>query len=264
MSDDNRGGAVPPVPEVAALELHGVTRSFGGLVAVADVTLRVPRRERRAIIGPNGAGKTTLFRLISGEMAVTRGRITLFGEDVTDLPAHRRVGRGLGRTYQVTNVFPNLSVEDNVVLAAMGLSKTKFQPLLPVPRRGPQHEQVEEVLHQVGLHARAREHVARLSHGEQRQLELALALVSRPRVLLLDEPAAGLSAAERVQMAALVRGLPAELTLVIIEHDMDLVMHLVDRVSCLHNGRVIADESPATIRDNQTVQEIYLGVGEHA
>jgi branched-chain amino acid transport system ATP-binding protein len=264
VSDDNRGGAVPPVPEVAALELHGVTRSFGGLVAVADVTLRVPRRERRAIIGPNGAGKTTLFRLISGEMAVTRGRITLFGEDVTDLPAHRRVGRGLGRTYQVTNVFPNLSVEDNVVLAAMGLSKTKFQPLLPVPRRGPQHEQVEEVLHQVGLHARAREHVARLSHGEQRQLELALALVSRPRVLLLDEPAAGLASAERARMAELVRGLPPELTLVIIEHDMDLVMHLVDRVSCLHNGRIVAEETPSTIRHNRTVQEIYLGTSAHA
>ena len=242
-----------------ALELDGVTRAFGGLVAVADVTLRVPWRERRAIIGPNGAGKTTLFRLISGEMAVTQGRIKLFGQDVTRLPAHQRVGRGLGRTYQVTNVFPNLSVEDNVVLAAMGLSLAKFQPLLPVPRRGPQRERVDEALEQVGLRERAREHVARLSHGEQRQLELALALVSRPRVLLLDEPAAGLSSAERTRMAALVRNLPLELTLVIIEHDMDLVMNLVDRVSCLHNGRIVAEETPSTIRQNQMVQEIYLG-----
>jgi branched-chain amino acid transport system ATP-binding protein len=254
---DRAGASGPLAP--AALELEGVTRAFGGLVAVADVTLRVPQRERRAIIGPNGAGKTTLFRLISGEMAVTRGRIKLFGDDVTGLPAHQRVGRGLGRTYQVTNVFPNLSVEDNVVLAAMGLSKTKFQPLLPVPRRGSQGERVREVLEQVGLRDRARDAVARLSHGEQRQLELALALVSRPRVLLLDEPAAGLSSAERARMAELVRGLPAELTLVIIEHDMDLVMNLVDRVSCLHNGRIVAEETPATIRQNKIVQEIYLG-----
>jgi branched-chain amino acid transport system ATP-binding protein len=247
-----------------ALELEGVTRAFGGLLAVSDVTLRVPLRERRAIIGPNGAGKTTLFRLISGEMTVARGRIKLFGEDVTDLPAHARVGHGLGRTYQVTNVFRNLSVEDNVMLAALGLSTTKFQPLLPVPRRGHHQERVKEALHQVGLEQRAREQVARLSHGEQRQLELALALVGRPRVLLLDEPAAGLSSAERARMAELVRGLPSELTLVIIEHDMDLVMNLVDRVTCLHNGRIVAEETPATIRQNPTVQEIYLGTPANA
>ena len=243
-----------------ALELDGVTRSFGGLQAVCDVTLRVPQRERRAIIGPNGAGKTTLFRLISGEMSVTSGRIKLFGEDITRLPAHRRVGRGLGRTYQVTNVFPHLTVEENMTLAAIGLSKTKFQPLFPVPRRGAQRDHVEQVLVQVGLQHRAREQVAHLSHGEQRQLELALALVGQTRVLLLDEPAAGLSSAERARMADLVRSLPPQLTLVIIEHDMDLVMNLVDRVSCLHNGRIIAEETPAAIRQNQMVQEIYLGV----
>jgi branched-chain amino acid transport system ATP-binding protein len=243
----------------AALELEGVTRSFGGLVAVADVTLRVPQRERRAIIGPNGAGKTTLFRLISGEMPLTRGRIKLFGEDITHLPAHARVGRGLGRTHQITNVFPALSVEDNVMLAALGLSKARFQPLLPVPRRGATGEQVEHALSDVGLQDRAREQVAHLSHGEQRQLELALALVGRPCVLLWDEPAAGLSAVERARMADLVRSLPADLTLVIIEHDMDLVMNLVDRVTCLHNGRVVAEEAPATIRQNEIVQAIYLG-----
>jgi branched-chain amino acid transport system ATP-binding protein len=243
----------------AALELEGATRSFGGLVALSDVTLCVARRERRAIIGPNGAGKTTLFRLISGEMPVTSGRIKLLGEDVTGLPAHRRVGRGLGRTYQVTNVFPRLTVEENVTLAAMGVSKTKFQPLLPLARRGRRQERVEQALVQVGLQHRPREQVARLSHGEQRQLELALALVGQPQVLLLDEPAAGLSSAERARMAELVRRLPPELTLVIIEHDMDLVMNLVDRVSCLHNGRIVADETPATIRNNQIVQRIYLG-----
>ena len=217
-------------------------------------------RERRAIIGPNGAGKTTLFRLISGEHALTRGRIRLFGEDITRLPVHARVSRGLGRTYQITNVFPALSVEDNVMLAALGLSRRKFQPLLPVRRRGSDYERVERALADVGLAERAREPVRRLSHGEQRQLELALALVGQPRVLLLDEPAAGLSSLERRRMAELIRALPRELTLVIIEHDMDLVLNLVDRVTCLHNGQVVAEETPATIRQNERVQAIYLGL----
>jgi branched-chain amino acid transport system ATP-binding protein len=192
-------------------------------------------------------------------MPVTRGRITLFGEDITSLPSHARVGRGLGRTYQITNVFPRLSVEDNVMLATLGVSSEKFQPVFAVPRRGEKRDRVDQALRNVGLQDRARHEVARLSHGEQRQLELALALASQPRVLLLDEPAAGLSAIERARMADLVRGLPEDLTLVIIEHDMDLVMNLVDRVTCLHNGRIVAEETPATIRHNEVVQAIYLG-----
>jgi branched-chain amino acid transport system ATP-binding protein len=245
----------------AALELDGVTKAFGGLVAVADVSLRVGARERRALIGPNGAGKTTLFHLVSGELPVARGHIRLFGEDVTTLPPHVRVGRGLGRTYQITNIFPALSVWENVVLAAMGLTGSKFQLLRPLPRRGPLHERAERALLDVDLQDKAPVQARQLSHGEQRQLEVALALAGQPRVLLLDEPAAGLSAAERARMAELVRRLPAELTLVVIEHDMDLVLTLVDHVTCLHNGQVIADEPVATIRHNQRVQEIYLGVG---
>jgi branched-chain amino acid transport system ATP-binding protein len=245
----------------AALELDGVTKAFGGLVAVADVSLRVGARERRALIGPNGAGKTTLFHLVSGELPVTRGGIRLFGEDVTTLPPHVRVGRGLGRTYQITNIFPALSVWENVALAAMGLTGSKFQLLRPLPRRGPLHERAERALLDVDLQDKAPVQARQLSHGEQRQLEVALALAGQPRVLLLDEPAAGLSAAERARMAELVRRLPAELTLVVIEHDMDLVLTLVDHVTCLHNGQVIADEPVATIRHNQRVQEIYLGVG---
>ncbi len=247
--------------QAVALELDGVTKAFGGLVAVSGVTLRVPARERRAVIGPNGAGKTTLFHLLSGELPVTRGRIRLFGEDVTALSPPQRVGRGLRRTYQITNVFPALSVEENVFLAAMGLAPTKFELLRPRPRRGPLRERVERALAQVGLQDKPEVPARELSHGEQRQLELALALVGSPRVLLLDEPAAGLSAAERARMAELVRGLPTDLTLVIIEHDMDLVLNLVERVTCLHNGRVIAEESPQTIRHNETVQQVYLGAG---
>jgi branched-chain amino acid transport system ATP-binding protein len=250
-----------PLPPSPALELDGVTRAFGGLVAVADVTLRIAMRERRAIIGPNGAGKTTLFNLISGELPVTRGRIRLFGDDVTALPPHMRVGRGLGRTYQVTNIFPALSVQENVLLAAIGLAKTKFSFLSRAPSRGPLRERVEQALLDVGLQEKLHVQARELSHGEQRQLELALALAGRPRVLLLDEPAAGLSAAERALMADLIRNLPAELTLVVIEHDMDLALNLMEHVTCLHNGRVIADEPAATIARNQTVQDVYLGVG---
>jgi branched-chain amino acid transport system ATP-binding protein len=244
-----------------ALELEAVSRDYGGVQAVADVSLEVLERERRAVIGPNGAGKTTLFRLISGEVPVSKGHIRLFGEDVTHVAAHRRVGRGLGRTYQITNIFPALSVEDNVMLAALGLTQKKLMPLWPLPRKGPDRDRVDKALADVGLVDRARLPVRQLSHGEQRQLELALALAGRPRVLLLDEPAAGLSAAERARMAELVSGLPRELTIVLIEHDMDLVLHLVERVTCLHNGRIVADESPSTLRDNRTVQEIYLGAG---
>jgi branched-chain amino acid transport system ATP-binding protein len=245
----------------AALELDGVTKAFGGLVAVSDVHLRVAARERRGLIGPNGAGKTTLFQLVSGELPVTRGRVRLFGEDVTTLPPHRRIGRGLGRTYQITNVFPALSVGENVMLAAMGPTPSKFQLLWPLPRRGALRERAARALEDVDLQDKAHVPVRELSHGEQRQLEVALALAGQPRVLLLDEPAAGLSAAERARMVTLVRRLPADLTLVIIEHDMDLVLNLVDHVTCLHNGQVIADEPVATIRHNQRVQEIYLGVG---
>jgi branched-chain amino acid transport system ATP-binding protein len=188
----------------------------------------------------------------------------LFGQDITHLPSHARARRRLGRTYQITNVFPALCVEDNVLLAALGTSRPwmKLQPLRTVPRRGPLRDRVERALLDVGLQDRAAAVVRELSHGEQRQLELALALAGEPRVLMLDEPAAGLSAAERVRMSELIRGLSPELTLVIIEHDMDLVLNLVDRVTCLHNGRVVAEATPASIRQDATIQSIYLGVGQ--
>ena len=247
--------------EVGALRLEGVTKDFGGLRAVDRVTLRVAPGERRAIIGPNGAGKTTLFNLITGELPVTEGRIYLFGHDITELPPHRRIALGLGRTYQITNIFPRLSVEKNVLLAAQGLSSVKFAPFQPLPERGDIRERVERALEAVGLqHARstpARE----LSHGEQRQLELALALAGSPKVLLLDEPAAGLASAERAMMARLIQSLPRTLTIVLIEHDMDLALGLVDKVTVLHFGQVLAEDVPERIRQNATVQEVYLGVG---
>ncbi len=247
-------------PEGAALELESVTKAFGGLTAVSDVTLRVERSERRALIGPNGAGKTTLFYLITGELSVTRGRIRLFGEDLSRDPPHRRIARGLGRTYQVTNLFPALIVEDNVRLAALGLDGRKYSLLRSVPRRGELQDRVTQALARVGLLDKARIPARELSHGEQRQLELALAIVASPRLLLLDEPAAGLSAAERGRMTTLIRELPRDVTLVLVEHDMDLALGAVDRVTCLHHGKVIAEGSPAEIRADRRVQDVYLGV----
>lgn len=245
----------------AALVLENVTKNFGALRAVNDVSIRVEPGERRAIIGPNGAGKTTLFNLITGELPVTAGHISLFGQDITGMPPHRRIAVGLGRTYQITNVFPKLTVEENILLAAQGLSSKKFVLHRNVSRDGKIWDNAVEALEELEL-THVREALAgELSHGEQRQLELALALAGNPKVLLLDEPAAGLSAGERTLMANLVRGLPDDLTVVLIEHDMDLALGLVDRVTCLHFGEVIAEDTPERIRENEMVQEVYLGAG---
>jgi branched-chain amino acid transport system ATP-binding protein len=242
-----------------ALTLENVSKDFGGLRAVDRVNLRVPVGERRAIIGPNGAGKTTVFNLISGELPLTGGHIFLFDHDVTAMPPHRRVGLRLGRTYQITNVFQGLSVEENVLLAAQGLSNTKFAVYRSLPGGGPIREKVTSALQATDLSDKAHLPANKLSYGEQRQLELALALATDPRVLMLDEPAAGLSAVERTRIAALIRSLPKTLTIVLIEHDMDLALGLVDMVTCLHFGKVIAEGTPDSIRANATVQEIYLG-----
>ncbi len=243
-----------------AVELDRVTKAFGGLVAVADVTLDVAARERLAVIGPNGAGKTTLFHLISGELRASSGTIHLFGQEVTGLAPHRRVALGLRRTYQITNLFPALSVEQNLLLGFYGLTTSKFDVVRPVPTRGRLVEAARAALAHVGLEGRARVPARELSHGEQRQLELALALACEPKLLLLDEPGAGLSAAERAAVGAIIRIIPPEVTLILIEHDMDLALSLVDRVVCLHNGRVIARGTPDEIRRNDAVQEVYLGV----
>jgi branched-chain amino acid transport system ATP-binding protein len=245
----------------AALELAGVTKAFGGLLAVQDVTMSVRERERQAVIGPNGAGKTTLFNLITGQLPVTSGRISLFDDDVTRIPVHKRVARGMARTFQITNLFPALSVGDNVMLAAQGLSPIKFSMLKPVAGRGELAERVDQALKAVGLQEKGGMPARELSHGEQRQLEIALALVSRPKLLLLDEPAAGLSAGERRTMTELIRNLPDDLTLILIEHDMDLALGLVNWVTVLQDGRVIAADHPDAIRRNETVQEVYLGAG---
>lgn len=245
--------------EEAALVLDGVTRRFGGLLALDGVTVVVPRGGRLAIIGPNGAGKTTLFRLISGEISVTDGFISIFGEDVSRVGERGRARRGVARTFQVSNLFPALSVIDNVRIAAQAQSRRPPRFWWPTHRADPDGEQALGMLERVGLDQRATDRVADLSHGEQRQLEIAMALIVRPRLLLLDEPAAGLSAAERRVLRRLLEQLPVELSLVLIEHDMSLALELTDHVLCLDNGLPLAYGTPNEIRANPAVQAVYLG-----
>jgi branched-chain amino acid transport system ATP-binding protein len=242
-----------------ALRLDGVLKTFGGLRAVDGVSLSVGPGERRALIGPNGAGKTTLFNLIAGVFPVTSGAIRLFGEDVTSAPPHRRAARGLARTFQITNLFPGLTVLENCILAVQALTPVKFSMLRPVSAYAALRERARAVLAAVGLDGVAAARVATLSHGEPRQLEIALALAGKPRLLLLDEPTAGLSPAESRLMADLLGGLDPAITVLMIEHDMDIALALATRVTVLHYGRVIADGTRDEVRADPQVREIYLG-----
>jgi branched-chain amino acid transport system ATP-binding protein len=246
-------------PNGPVLRLEGVVRRYGGLVAVDGVSLSLGPRRRLAVIGPNGAGKTTLFRLIAGDVAPSEGRVHLFGRDVTRMPAHRRARLGLSRTFQVTNLFGGLSVLDNVRLAVQARGSGRWRFLAPIRRGDQVGAAAREALERVGIVSRADDRVADLSHGEQRQLEVAMALATGPRLLLLDEPAAGLSAGERARLRELLESLPRELPLLLIEHDMRLALSLADEVLCLHNGRQIAHGPPGEVRDDATVQAVYLG-----
>jgi branched-chain amino acid transport system ATP-binding protein len=241
------------------LELEGICRRFAGLDAIKDVSLSIPAGTRRAIIGPNGAGKTTLFNVITGEIGPTSGRLRLFGQDVTRLPPHARAAMGLGRTFQITNLFGSLTVEDNVLLAAQGLSPSKYAMIRPLSRDAAVKDRARALLEPAGLWAKRNVEVRALSYGEQRQLEVLLALAGRPRLLLLDEPAAGLSPGERPEMARFIKGLDPQLTILLIEHDMDVAFEIVETITVLHFGCVVAQGSKEEVRANPSVQEIYLG-----
>lgn len=242
-----------PILHVDDLSVH-----FGGVKGVDSVSLRVERGERWAIIGPNGAGKTTLFRAISGEVQPTKGRVHLFGADMSHASPYKKAQKGLGRTYQITNLFQALTVEENLAIAAQARSLTRFIAWRPLRIKTWLDDRISEVLQQVGLVGRRYQVVAELSHGEQRQLEIAMALAGGPELLLLDEPGAGLSAAERRIMRKLISSLPRDLSIVLIEHDMSIALELVDRVLVLDNGRPIAEGDPEAIRMNQYVQDVYL------
>jgi branched-chain amino acid transport system ATP-binding protein len=226
---------------------------------VDGVELAVRPGERRALIGPNGAGKTTLFNLIAGALPVSSGRITLFGSDVTGMAPHRRAALGLARTFQISNLFPTLTVLDNALLATQALSPVKLAMHRRLRGYADLHARAEQTLAAVGLAERAASTVRNLSHGEQRQLEIGLALAGRPKLLLLDEPTAGLSPAESASMATLVDGLDPAITVLIIEHDMDIALQIARHVTVLHYGRVIASGTRDEVRASPLVQEIYLG-----
>lgn len=243
----------------AWLELRAVSKQFGGLHAVEGVNLRLGPGERKGILGPNGAGKTTLFNLITGVLPVTSGEILLFGQNITDWPVHRRVALGMARTYQVTSLFPRLSVLDNVILAVQGLRKMKMVMLRPLSHYTEVFDKAERLLRQANFWEIRDQEVRNLSHGEQRQLEIVLGLACDPKVFLLDEPSAGLATGESHEMARFLNSLDPEIAILIIEHDLDVLFEVVSCISVLHYGELLAEGSNEEIRNNPQVQEIYLG-----
>ena len=243
-----------------ALAVNGLSKRFGGVDAVVDVSLAVETGERRVLIGPNGAGKTTLFHTIAGTQLPSSGTVTLFSQDITRLAPHARARAGLARTFQITNLFPNLTVLENVLLAVAAASDIGIALIRPMKAYGALYQRAERLLSDWGLAGRPSRQVRHLSYGEQRQLELALALAGSPKLLLLDEPTAGLSAAETSRVVALIRALPRDMTLLMIEHDMDVAFELADRISVLHQGRIVAEGGQQAIRANPQVAEIYLGI----
>ncbi len=243
------------------LECRGVSKRFGSLAAVDDITLVVEQGARHAVIGPNGAGKSTLFNLVAGTMAPTSGSIVFAGSDVTRQSDARRSRAGLAKTFQHSSLFLSLSVADNVAMAAQRVSGDGMRLRRSARKCPGVDDAVERCLSQTGLASRARDRVSELSHGERRQLEVAVALATEPVLLLLDEPTAGMSAAESASFAALVESLPHEVSVLLIEHDLDVVFRLATRISVLHLGRLLADGDPETIRNDEQVQQAYLGSG---
>ncbi|MDQ4078322.1 MAG: ABC transporter ATP-binding protein [Chloroflexota bacterium] len=247
---------------MSQLKVENLSRNFGGLLAVNDVSFVVDRGERLAIIGPNGAGKTTLFNLLSGEIKPSRGKVFLEERDVTFQPPAQRAQLGMGRTFQRNNLFPGLTVYQNVQLAVqqrMGITTNLFRPAETYEEL---HQETCELLTSLDLDERAEEIVKNLSYGDQRLLEVTLALAIQPRLLLLDEPTAGMSPAETAAMTRMIAQLPQEITVLIIEHDMDVVFNLADHIIVLHHGEVIANGTPQEVKGDPRVQDVYLGVDE--
>ncbi len=243
----------------ALLRVENLVRRFGGIVATDHVSLEVAKGELHAIIGPNGAGKTTLISQLTGQLTPHAGTIRLAGTDITDVPAHRRSALGLARSFQITSLLSDFTALDNVALAAQAHAGHSFYFWSDARRESGLREPARVALERVGLGRRADTLVSHLSHGEQRELELAVALATKPQVLLLDEPMAGLGITELARMVKLLQELRREVTIVLVEHDMDAVFALADRISVLVYGRVIASDAPAAIRSNEEVKRAYLG-----
>jgi branched-chain amino acid transport system ATP-binding protein len=243
----------------AALRLEGLRKSFGGLPATSNVSLEVSAGERRLIIGPNGAGKTTLFNLITGTLRLDAGSVRLFGEDISRLKPHQRAHRGLARTYQIITLFPRDSLEHNVILSLLGLSRERWDAFRPLASRSALRDEARRVLGLVGLEDRAARPIGEVSYGEKRRVEIAMALAQRPKLLLLDEPLAGLSLEERAGIKALIKGISRDVTVVMIEHDMDTALDLAERVTVLHYGQVIVEGTRGEVVADPRTREVYLG-----
>jgi branched-chain amino acid transport system ATP-binding protein len=243
----------------ALLETRGLTRRYGSLVALDGVSVSVAAGARHAVIGPNGAGKSTLFGLVTGSLRPSAGRVVFDGQDVTRRPDHARARAGMGKTFQHSRLFTSLSVLDNVALATQRAAGLGMAMLRPAGRHLAVREAAMGDLERVGLADRAAAPAAALAHGERRQLEVALALATSPKLLLLDEPTAGMSAADSARFAELVESLGEEVTVLIIEHDLDVVFRLATRVTVLHLGRVLADGTPDEVRSDEPVRRAYLG-----
>ena len=241
-----------------ALELRGVSKLFGALAALQDINITVKPGERRAVLGSNGAGKTTLFNCITGDFLATTGNIRFFGEDISDFPPHDRIRRGLRRTYQISLLFTGLSVIDNVYLACVGVSRSRFSFLRP-GRNDALLASADNLVDVVHLTDERDTLVANLSYGQQRQLEIAMALAGAPRFVLFDEPAAGLSPPERSELVEILTSLPAHMGYIIIEHDMDVALRVAESVTMMHNGRIFKEGKPAEIEEDPEVQALYLG-----
>jgi branched-chain amino acid transport system ATP-binding protein len=250
---------VNPKDDTPLLRLEGLVKRYGGLTVTNELDLSVMPRQVHAIIGPNGAGKTTLIQLIAGALRPQRGRVIFQGRDLTHRAMHQRVAAGLARSYQITQVFKDCSVRDNLALAVQARSGSSMRFWRPVIAEGALFREAEALAERVGLADRLSWLAGRLSHGEQRQLEVGLALGSAPTLLLLDEPMAGMGAEESARLLPLLRELASTLTLVLVEHDMDTVFQLADRISVLVAGRIIATGSAEEIRGNAEVRRAYLG-----
>ena len=244
------------------LEVRGLSKRFGGLVVTDNIDLGIRRLETHALIGPNGAGKTTLIGQLSGALAPDRGRVLFAGLDVTALSAHQRARLGFARSFQITSVFHGFTVRDNVALAVLSRSGSSFRFWKPLAQERTLHAEADDILQQMGLAPLAGRMAGMLSHGEHRQLELALALATRPQLLLLDEPMAGMGPEESERMLALIERLKPQYTILLVEHDMDAVFRLADRISVMVSGRLIATGSGADIRADAQVRTAYLGEEE--
>jgi len=242
-----------------ALEIKNLCKSFGGIKVTQDVSFSVKPGERRLIIGPNGAGKTTLFNQISGELKPDSGSIKVFGEDLTFQPVHRRAHAGVSRTYQIITLFPKDTLLHNVVLSLLGVSNRRFQAFSPLTVNDELFEKAESILDSVGLTGSGHLAAGEISYGEQRRVEIAVAMAQSPRLLLLDEPLAGLSQDERIIERDLVAALPKTTTIVMIEHDMDVALAFAEQIAVLHYGSLIVEGDRETVVNHPRTREVYLG-----